>query len=279
MTQQTKTKTVADDFPQRTFYATPADAVAFLAKQAEEISDLATVPQKFVGIDVTEEGLVFDPAVYTDQTRVMIVVLKNRVAQGDTKTSAVKCLLIAPAPTLEAILASSEGTEWAQRILDKEINHVAVRNLRDADNIDSVQNIPTTLNDYISSARASGGVLDAFNELYRDVSKVMANGFRVWAKFGPKKADFKNALASRSFAVEFFPALEDREKGSLFVAALHLFIRAGEKQSLDVSIFKKWLETRDQTNIETDADEDTDLEALTASMFGDSESANEEAAA
>lgn len=281
MTNESKPKTVADDMDQRRIFTTHEDAFAYLGKMQEEISDFEGVPSKFIGLTADEDGNpIFDPEIYTDSTRVMVAVLNAREEGADgKKQNRVKALVICPVPTLDAILADEAATKWlTEKVLDKELNHIAVRNLRDADDIDSVDNMPITLADYISSARAAGGQFEVFNELYRTIGSVLAKKFKIWAKYAPKKADLRNAMASRAFAMEWFSPLEDREKGSLFVLACQLGQALAKEKGFDPAIFDKWLAERDNAELKSsDDDDDVSLDDLTADLF--EADAGEEAAA
>lgn len=268
-----KIKTVAEDMDQRRVFSTAADALAYLGQMQETLSDFHDVPSKFVGLVADDDGNPsFDPEIYTDSTRIMVAVLKAREEGSDGKKSnQVKALVVTPVPTLDAILADDAAREWlVSKVLDKELNHIAVRNLRDADDIESVDNMPVVLGDFISSARAAGGQFEVFNAVYRTIGTVLAKKFKIWGKYAPKKADLRNAMASRAFANEWFAPLEDREKGSLFVLACQLGQQLAKAEGLDPAIFDKWLAERDNAELKAgDDDEDVTLDDLTAGLFAE----------
>jgi hypothetical protein len=124
-----KAKDVLNDMDSRRILPNPTEAAAYIGKCMSDFPDFGKYPVAAPGVTVSEEGaLVFDPAVYGDGTAVMISVLTQR---GDgPNQSSVKAIVIAPVPTFDSILANPQGKDWAKRILEKELNHVAVRQLR-----------------------------------------------------------------------------------------------------------------------------------------------------
>lgn len=273
-----KVKTVAEHFPARRIFDTVDDASAFLNRQSEELSDFDSQDFAFKGID--EEGN-FDPELYGDGTRIMVAKLMNRgeVVNGERQPSTVKAIVCTPVPTLDAILSDERGRDWADKILLKELNHVAVRPLRDADNLaTALDQMPTSRDEYITSTRdAGGGIMEAFNELYKPINAILSKRVKSWDKAGLKKADLKKAMESKAYAGEYFPHLEDRgEADSLFVTACQIGIAAAKKKGLDPTIFQRWLDTRDQATLKaTDTDEDIDLDvdALAADLLDDEDDA------
>lgn len=273
-TSEAKPKTVAEDMPARSMFATPADAAAALNRYSQELSDFGNGHAIIArGITTGEnDELNFDPAVYTPDMRVMLATLTQRQEKGPSKVTAI---VITPAPTLDAILAADGGRDWLQKIADKELNHVAVRPLRnpkEGESLDELsEKMPLTVAEYITSSReSSGGALETFNELARGVIDAIAKKSKPWAKARLTKPELKAAMASRAYASEYYPVLEDRGEGkeSLFVMAMNFGKTVAAAKGLDPAIFDRWLSSRDQATLATKADEDEngddfDLEALT----------------
>lgn len=252
-------KTVGDDMDPRRVFANATEAAEYLNACAERFSDFATTPLAWAG--ATADGD-FDPAVYTEGTAVMVGVLR-KAKEG------VKAIYILPIPTLEQLLSDAPGTDWVQRIILKELSHVGVRALRDAEDISTVvDQMPTTRDAFISSAReGGGGIMEAFNELYKILNATMASKVAVWGKFKLTKQELKRAFESKGYAAEYYPALENRgDKDSLFVVALRLGAAAAGKKGLDPTIFQRWLDTRDQKafNAAEDDAESFDFDAMLA---------------
>lgn len=261
-----KPKTVTEDMPARRVFDSTEDAAAYLNTCAETYSDFDKLPLASRGLD--DQGD-FDPAVYTDGMRVMVAKLSE-------KGKGAKAIVIAPIPSLEMVLADEAAKSWLiDKVLNKELNHIAVRNLRDADNVETVADqIPTTLAAYISSAREAGGIMDTFNSQFKGLNEALAKRFPVWGKARLTKADFKRALESSAYASAYYPALEDRGEGkdSLFVTCLQLGISVAKKKGLDPTIFERWTDTRDAKPYTPDAEEDEDeldLDALTSELMED----------
>jgi len=276
-----KVKTVAEHFPARRVFPNVEEASAFLNRMSEELSDFGTQNFAMAGVDAEGE---FDPEIYTDQTRVMVSKLMNRGEKvgGTRAPSTVKAIVVAPVPTLESILSDDMGTGWADKILLKELNHVAVRNLRDADNIANVlDQIPTTREGYLSSTReGGGGIMESFNELYKPINATLSARVKSWDKARFTKGELKRAMESAAYAAEYYPQLEDRgEKDSLFIVALDIGIAAAKAKGLDPTWFERCKANRDSAKlIDTDEEEDDDfdLEELAGELVKASAEAKEE---
>lgn len=271
----------------RTFDS-PDEANAYLAKCGEDFSDFADQPFALKGVN-PETGE-FDPAIYTDEMRVRVAVLKNR-AETAGQPSTIKAIVVGPVPSLPAILglnlddADAGGLDWLQKIVDKELNHVLVRPLREAENLETaIEQMPTTRLAFITSTRDAGGIIDAYNDHYKTIGDAFAKKFKVWEKARRMltKSELRKAMESKAFALEYFPALEDRgadgdgkARLSLFVMALQFGAALAKSKGDDPAIFDKWLATRDaQTLAASTDDEDEDdisLDDLTADFITEAE--------
>jgi len=279
-------KTVAESMPARRVFATPEAAAAYLTESGGIYADFGAIPLAAPGID--EEGN-FDPAVFTDSTEVMVAKLR-RQGTADQKAKGLKpgisAIVVGAVPTLDSLMADPAGRVWVQAIIHKELNHVLVRPLRDAANVSTViDEMPTTMAGFITSGRESGGgIMEAFNDLYKSVNEFLASKVPVWKRAKPSliKSEFKRCLESSAYALEYFPALEDRGEGkdSLFVMALGLFVNKATKEGKDTAIFDRWLATRNEKAFDAEEveDEDFDLESLTESLLDDTATETEAAA-
>lgn len=270
-----KAKTVSTDMDSRRVFPNAEEAAAYLSAQGETLADFGSYPLAAPGID--SEGN-FDPAIYTDSAEVMVSVLKNvaKKKDGISIPGSVKAIVVVPTPKLDVLLSREDGRDWVQRIIYKELNHVAVRALREAADISTVvDQIPTTIEGFITSGRdGSSGIMESFNELYKPVTTILANNVKAWARAKLIKSELKRCLESRAYALEVWSKLEDRGEGndSLFVSALHLFISGAKKKGLDPTIFERWLETRDAKAFEIEEDEGDDsfdLDSLTESLLAE----------
>jgi hypothetical protein len=268
------------------------EATAYLTKCGQDFTDFAQQPFAMNGINDAGE---YDPAVYTDDMRVRVAVLKNvpRTINGKKEPTTIKAIVVTPVPTLAALLGTDAeqvakmqesnpaGVAWIQKVLDKELNHVAVRPLRDAENLETaVAQMPRTVGDFLESGRDAGGIMDTFNDTYKTISDLMGSKATVWAKARLNKSDLKKAMESTAFATEYYPALEDRGEGkdSLFVLALRFGQALAKKKGMDAAIFDKWLATRDQQTLaktEDESDDDLSLDDLVADLADESENAAE----
>jgi hypothetical protein len=272
MAEETKAKTVADDMTARRVFPNADEASQYLNATAESLSDFDSVP--FVGVGVDEEGN-FDPEIYTDGMDVMVSVLRNQ--------RKVKAIVVAPVPRVQALLDSPEGNKWLEKIIHKELNHVAVRHLRDAEDVLTMRDqVPTTLDAYITSGReGGGGIMGTYDELYKQVNATLAAKLPVWAKARFTKGELKKSLESKGYAAEYYPAVEDYKGKSLFETALELGIAAAKRKGLEPTIFERWRDTRNTKQFVPgeDEDEDFDIDALTDALIDEGESEAAEPAA
>jgi hypothetical protein len=198
----------------------------------------------------------------------------------------IKAIVVTPVPSLSGLMANETGSAWVERIIQKELNHVAVRALREAEDVSTVvDQMPTTLEAYISTARDSGGgILETFNELFKPIKAVIGVKSPVWAKANLPKNELKKAMESKAYAEEYYPALEAGRgpiPDGLFVLALNLGISAAKQKGLDPTIFQRWLDTRNAKAFTAaeEADEDFDLSGLTDSLIAEDKSKADEPAA
>lgn len=283
--KEPKVLTVAKDMRPRMIFDDSDSAAAYIEKCQTDFSDFAGIPTAVVGF--TEDGD-FDPEVYTDEMRIAVAKLMER-GEGPG-ASTVKAIVIYPTPKLEAILSTDAGTDWLTSILEKELNHVAVRNLRKAESesdiAEAIEGMPTTVADYITSSREStGGILETYNGLWQIIKKALGQKFKAWALAPLSKKEMRKAIESASYAATVYPTLELRknkktdEKESLFEIAANFGKLLAKEQGLDPAFFEKALANRDEKTIDvTDDEDDFDFEAELAKATAPSEDDSGEAA-
>lgn len=272
-TDSAKVKTVIDDMPSRRLFDSIEEANAYIGKCQADFPDFDSYPVAFAGL--TEDND-FDPEVYTEDTRVAIAVLTQRGVGPNSST--VKAIVIYPAPKLEAILSTDAGTAWATAIIEKELNHVAVRGLRKAETTDDMQEeirkMPLTVADFITSNReTSGGILETYNATWQLVKKAIGGKFKAFGLANLSKKELRRGMESASYAAQVYPKLEERhnkagEPESLFEIAARFGEQLAKKEGLDPAFYTRALESRNERTIEIteDADEDFDFEAELAKV-------------
>jgi len=275
--KEAKAKTVLDDMASRRIFDSVDEATAYINKCQTDFTDFNGYPVAAVGF--TDDGD-FDPEVYTDEMRIAVSVLTQR-GEGPN-SSTVKAIVIYPTPKIEAILASDAGTSWLTSIMEKELNHVAVRNLRKADDpkidnaptlAEAIESMPTTIADFITSSReSSGGILEVYNSLWQLIKKALGKKFKAFALANLSKKELRKGIESASYASTIYPQLEDRtnkagEKASFFEIAGNFGILLAKEQGLDPAFFEKALANRNEKTIEVSDDEDDfDMEAMAAEL-------------
>lgn len=273
-TKEPKVLTVIDDMDNRRLFDSADDAATYIAKCQADYPDFNGYPVAAVGL--TDEGD-FDPEVYNDSMRIAVSVLTQRGEGAGSST--VKAIVIYPSPKLEAVLDSATGRDWLTGIMEKELNHVAVRQLRKAENADeiadAIQTMPTTLDAYTTSGREStGGILQTYNDLWQLIKKAIGSKSTPFRLANLSKKELRKAMESAAYAKTVYPKLEDREnrKGepeSLFVVAASYGQVLAKAKGLDPAIFERMLATRNERVIDVTEDEDEgdfDFEAMAAAM-------------
>lgn len=280
-----KVLTVIDDMDNRRLFDSPEDAAAYIAKCQNDYPDFNSYPVAAVGL--TEDGD-FDPEVYTDKMRIAVSVLTQRGEGAGSST--VKAIVIYPSPKVNAILGigdedwatvveSNIGLEWLSAIIEKELNHVAVRQLRKAESADdiadAIQTMPTTIEAYTTSGReSSGGILQPYNDLWQLIKKAIGSKSTPFRLANLSKKEMRKAMESSAYALTVYPKLEDREnkkgeKESLFAVAAAYGQVLAKTKGMDATIFERMLTTRDEKVIDVTEDEDEgefDFEAMAAAM-------------
>lgn len=275
--ESAKPKTTLEGMSGYRTFPNPEEATAYLSKCSEDFSDFAEQPFAMVGL--LPDGS-FNPEVYTSDMRVRVAVLRNvpRTVAGKREPTTIKAVVVTPVPTIPSLLGidsdtweiikDSPSVGFVTKTLDKELNHIAVRPLRDAENLGTaMEQVPTTLAGFIESNRDVGGIQETFNELYKTINDTLSKQVPLWSKARLIKAEMKKAMESKAYALEYYPALEDRgadsngkAKDSLFVLALQFGIKLAKAKGMDTAIFDKWLSTRDaQTLKATSEDDDDDI--------------------
>lgn len=272
-TEADKPKTVLADMDSRKLFDTIEAATAYIEQCQKEFADFGDHPVAAAGF--TDDGD-FDPAVYTDDMRIAVAVLSER-GEGAGK-STVKAIVIYPSPKLEVILNSASAREWLESVMAKELNHVAVRNIRKAKNAgeiaDAIESIPTTVDEFTTSSReVSSGILETYNDLWQIVKKAMGKKSKAFALANLSKKELRKAMESASYAAAMYPALETRtnKKGdaeSLFEIAATFGQMLATQNGKDAAIFDRALANRAEKQIDLadDDEEDFDLEAMAAAI-------------
>lgn len=270
MTQQPNQKpaedrreTVTEGMDARRVFANADEAANYLNHCAETFKDFGDTPLAAPGMD--DEGN-FDSAIYGPGIEVMVSTLREQ-------KKGVRAIVVMPVPTLDALLADDAGKSWVQKIIHKELNHVAVRDLRNAANVLTVvDQMPINMTGYITSGQGTSGIMGSYDTLYQELNKDLSTKSKLWNKARFTKGDLKAALESKAFAEEYYPALENRGEGkpSLFALALDSLIIVAKKRGLDPAIFQRWKDTRTTVALADDEDsEDFDADALANSMVSD----------
>lgn len=268
-----KAKTVANNMDARRVFTDTQDAANYLTNLATTLSDFNTTTAVIHGVEMGEDGLTFDPEIYSPGMAVMVSTLKEKLVGS----SAVKAIIVTPIPTLDSLMSDETGRAFLQKVAEKELGHLAVRVLRDVADVTTVADqMPLTRAAYLTSGREGGaGIMETYNELFKAINATMSAKVPVWAKARLTKGEMKKALESKGYANEFYPQLENRGEGkdSLLVMALNMGITAAKSKGFDPTIFQRWLDTRSTKTIEVSDEDDFDLDSLNEAMLAEPDAA------
>lgn len=279
-TKAPKPKTTFDNMSARKVFDSSTSALAYLQNCGEKFSDFNTDDQTIIVSAEDSEGGLDATKFDADGYETMIATLKERGA------TVLKAIIVAPIPSLDLLLDSDEGRAFVQEVVRKELNHRAVRQLRVAENPRTVADqIPYSVESFISSSRGDAGIVEAYNELYKHINETLSKASVAWKKRKLAKGELRAALESKAYALDSYPELEEAGvNGSLFVMALKLGAMTATKKGLDSTIFQRWLDTRDAAAYEVSEEEEAALdfdslaEAMLAEPAAPAEAATEEAA-
>lgn len=281
--ENTKTEAAAktvDDISTRQVFTTIEEALAYVG-EISTYKGFDDLQQAIVGYIEGEDGsATLDPAIYDDSMHVAVAL----VSEKDTgaKKMVPVGFVVYPTPNPEAVAESQEGAAWIAKLVEKEANLVAMRQLRKRDSagnlptyVEAVDAMPTTLAAYITPTRESAtGILASFEAVWRDIKKLMGQRSRAWSIANFSKKELRKAMESASYAAGTYPRVEKKGgDSSLFVFALTLGKVLCEKhkdedgnpQPLDTEWFDKALAERDSHQIDLAGDDDElDLDDILA---------------
>ena len=267
------------DIPSRLVFASPADAIAYVAG-ISAVEGFGDLPQAIVGLAADDEGNPtgeLDPAIYDESMDVAVAI----IAEKDTgaKQMVPVGVAIYPTPNSEAVAASPEGLAWIAKLVEKEANLIAMRALRKKDREgnpaydsfeEAAEAMPKSLAAYITPTReAASGIMATFEILWRDIKKLMGQKSRSWGIANFSKKELRRAMESASYASGTYPRIEKKGgDSSLLVFALNLGKvlaskhkdEEGNPAPLDPAFFDNCLANRDKHAGFAIDDEDGELD-------------------
>jgi hypothetical protein len=259
----------------RRVFADLETAGAALASIAQDSNDFASVKLLCPGATFTEEGeFVPEAPEWTAETHeIMLAPLTTKAVKDKagkvTKPASLTGLVLCPIPTAAAVFADDTHRNALLEVWQKEMNHRAVRKLRNAENPETaVAEMPLSLESFCTS-QAGGGVsaIAAFDDHWLPFSQAMAQKVPQWAaRFpgGKGKAHIRAAIENAAKAAALYPELESYGKSgeSLFARILKAIIAKATREGQDTALLAKWLETRDQMEYDATTEATLDNEAL-----------------
>jgi len=261
-----KAKTIAQVNP-REIFATPDAALTHLEAISTIMGD-DQLPMYMYGYTVDEEGNLSENAdeVWPEGYQAAVYILSNRQEvpsdiEGETKMGNVpQAIFLRPVPTIELLLADPQGKLMVESVIDKEVQHRAMRPLRTADNHGAViGEVPISIAAFCASGReASGSIVASYNELWSEILTYVKGQLSRVAKAKLTKSEFKKCLENAAYANCYYEALESAGD---FKLMLQLLIRQAGNVGIDSQVFENWLGSRDEQVFTAVEDDDDDVSA------------------
>lgn len=289
-TKEPEIKTV-NDIPSRSVFDSVDKALAFVA-EISSYEGFGDLPQAIVGLIEVDGQPTLDPAIYDDSMHVAVAV----IAEKDTgaKQMVPVGVAIYPTPNAEAVMQSEEGAKWIAKLVEKEANLIALRQLRKTDKDgakpdyeEAAEAMPKSLAAYITPTReAATGIMATFEALWRDIKKLMGQKSRAWSIANFSKKELRRAMESASYASGTYPRIEKKGgESSLLVFALNLgkvlaakhVDEEGNPAPLDPAFFENALANRDShQGFALDDEGELDLDDILAEVDADAEDDEQE---
>lgn len=254
---------VAAHFPKgqtrKAFEDLDSAIAALTALVSDEAVSALGLPYDIVGAN--PDGTI-DPEVYTGSNPVLAQVRARVVVDPATgkKAEGIKAFVLFPIPTLETIIAAGDqGSEFIEKVLEKEFSLVAFRNWRDFDNADEfsagVAAAPRNLTDYLTS-QVSTVDTSTFDDLWPDFRETARKDYKdLWAMLAVLgKGNVLRAIRSKSYALAN-PDAKALEENGIFVQIAKQLIVFAEADEMDASALKNWIAKRDEVELSYKAPE------------------------
>lgn len=263
MTSIEKAKSI-NDVSQRSIFPGVEQAMEYIGKLVDIMGD-EQLPLHMFGFQMDSEGEVTakEGEEWPEGFNAAVILLQRQEEVDDGEGGLKKkqiphTILLRPFPTVEQLLADGAGEKMIRSVLEKELNHRAVRPLRTADNLAAVLGeVPASIAAFCSSGRESGGaILGAYNDLYAQVHDYVKGKIDRVSRARLIKAEMKKCLENTSYANHYYTALEEAND---FKTLLSCFIALGKKKGVDVTIFESWAATRDEQSFDGAESDDEGL--------------------
>ena len=263
----------------RRVFATLALAGVALGAIAAASTDFDSIPLVTPGASFDETGAFIPeaPEWTADSHEIMLAPLATKAVKAAdgtvTKPAKLIALVFCPIPTVDAASADDAGLLALNEVWRKEMNHRAVRKLRNSENVQAAASeMPLSLESFVTAQDSGPSGLEAFDDHWLTVSQVLAKQVPAWAaRFpgGKGKASIRGAVENAAKAAALFGELEafGKPAQSLFVRLLQTTVKLATKAGQDVTLLDAWLKTRDAQTYDQTA-EATDTGSLDG-MFDD----------
>ncbi len=259
----------------RKVYDSVTDAIAAVRSiyaKTDFPADFPVMAARVGLIDVSTEATIPDVAEWAEgayladgiQVAVSFIGVRNLeidVNGEKKKANGAKGLVIYPIFGIDNIVANDDGGEWLMKIIEKEMSHVAFRNLRNVPLESTTEELgaaakgmPASVGDYVEESTREGLDTSAFDSVWNKFRKLLKGeaSTTLLVDALPAKQEVIKSLRSKAYAVENYGDLESMGAftfiGSTMVKVIDMAnaaaIEAGE-DTVDSGEIAGWMTKRD----------------------------------
>lgn len=242
---------------------------------------------------VTQAQHIDEKVLALETTHEIMIAKLTRVEKpakpGEKGVTVLVALLVHPIPRLESLVGvplavegSNSFVDGTREIMRKEMEFRSKRPLRkaltgaaEAPSLQSLTGeMPLTLTEFIEGSQTSGGIMESFDAIQREVLQLLNKQSKLFARAKFNKAEFRKALESAAYAQFHYSAIEERGR---FVEVLEYMKAFAGKKGMNTDIFDTWISTRNAQSYDptVDTDEDDELDLMAQLGTGDAKPAAE----
>lgn len=169
----------------------------------------------------------------------------------------IRAIVLLPLIDLESIMEAPGGTDWLNKLVEKEMRLVSFRPLRAVEvtsGVDALyeagKRLPTTAAEYIEENRRSGVDTSTFDAVWPGMRQALNAKAPALAKALPPKKEIIACIRSKSRALAEYPDLESQD---IFSYLGKLVVKLADEmdgdESLDSAEIQSWLAGRDTLDL------------------------------
>lgn len=251
-TTETTTSTSATESPQKPFTVDDIQRQLFAPNELEQANTLISLIHG-LGIDTKYN---WDPSTQLPEGYgILVFPLQKRVGTGDGKELKTYGAAVCGVPTLDLLLSSEEGIDYARKAVSNQMATKLANALRTKDDGSVAGNPPFSVAEFIENRR-QGDSLKTYTEIATPFVKVLrGKGFKAMTS-----TLLRQVLSSTEYATAHYPRISQEN----WVKLLDTMIAYATNEKLDPATLVNWKETRDSVASQEITEFDVELGDLAA---------------